>query len=149
MDAPVAVTVHWTNPAYSATDSTCQGPGLPAELERVELRGIARWAAHDTVLAARDARGRDGAPDSVTLALTGQWSVWVVAIDRAGNASCASRVLGLNVPPLEVPPAFRAPDTVLTLYDLAGRRLPSLPTRPGVYFARSRAGERRRIVVVR
>jgi hypothetical protein len=71
----------------------------------------------------------------------------LVAVDSAGNRSCASAEVLANVPTTAVPPGDAGADERERCFDVAGARARP-PLRPGIYWC-VRGDRRRRLVLVR
>lgn len=146
----LAATVRFTLPAFDA-DTTGGVRGCPAgpqpctDLDSVFVWLEVRGSHRPQLVYAAAVRGREGELLEVPIATDSVATVWAITRDVAGNRSCASNHVGVNlvtgVPPAVVPPA-------LEWFDVAGRRLRKKPTAPGVYFWR-RGRERGVRVVLR
>lgn len=154
MGVPLAVllaaTVRFTLPALDA-DTTggavlcAAGPRTCADLDSVFVWIETRGSRSPRQILAANVRGREGQPFEAGVPDDSVATVWVVTQDIAGNRSCPSNHVGLNLV-ASVPPAAAAP--ALEWFDVAGRRLAAMPTAPGVYFWR-RGRERGVRVVLR
>ena len=74
-------------------------------------------------------------------------TVWVQTSDAAGNRSCESNYVGVNVT-AGVPPAPFPTQPSAQWFDVAGRRIRP-PGVPGVYFVRLGRGRPAHAVVIR
>lgn len=140
----LVTTVLFGLPASSADtlSAYCQGITPLRDLAEVRLVCTRRYSALAETVAVKDVRGREGLQDSLQFDDQGlTWTCILVTRDTAGNESCPSNRIAVNLPPVSVPFQER-----VMYYDIGGRRIPT-PKSPGVYFVRE--GARARRVVVR
>jgi len=74
------------------------------------------------------------------------WSVWAIARRQNSPWSCMSQGLAIGPWPTAVPIEYPGPDRIPRFYDVAGRRM-ARPPPSGVYFVRTAAETRKRLVV--
>jgi len=153
--APLAIVlaalVHFTLPTFDAdttgTAVLCSASPVNAchDLDSVFVYLQVRGSTREQLVHRASVRGREGELLEVAIATDSVATVWAITKDVAGNTSCRSNHVGVNlvagVPPAATPPA-------LEWFDVAGRRLREKPTAPGVYFWR-RGRERGVRVVLR
>ena len=124
-------------PAFDAVDTLpCVTSSNPnTDLESCFVMAQLRGSKTATVVARLYVAGMQGQLDSVFIPIDAPASVWVYTTDHAGNRSCDSHVMGINVPPtLGVPPD--ATTVARTQwFDVAGRRV-AKPNAPGIYYWR-------------
>jgi len=148
----LVITFHvarFTLPAEDADSrGACSGIRPLFDLATVE---VVAWTGHGDpyTLAVKNVKGKAGLPDSLLFSDMGLGPMWVGVRtrDSTGNVSCVSNLVALGTPTVsvELSPSL-TPEP--RWYDVAGRRLASPPTTPGIYFV-SDHGHVRRLVVVR
>lgn len=145
--AAVAAVVQWTNPCYLRATEGC-GPGLSplTDLDSVRVVAQVRWNPQPHVVATRSERGRECLPDTMTVPGDSVQTVWIYTKRRANAVwSCASNLAGVNLT-LDVQP--EPPTQRLEWFDVAGAKLPGVPTRPGWYITRDARGRRKARVIL-
>lgn len=144
-------TLEWTNPSWEASELNSCTPSdslLLHDLDSVFVYGRGRWATQDTIFAKLLARGLEGFPMQCVLEIPASWMgpLWVAHVDTAGNVSCPSNWVHVNIPPTSVPPvSTEIEDRTIRWYDVSGRRIKS-PTHTGIYF--KRVGRTKSVTVV-
>ncbi|MFN0131245.1 MAG: hypothetical protein ACKVW3_01735 [Phycisphaerales bacterium] len=139
------VALSWTNPATLADTALCSmSANAYSSIGTVRIHGSPAGSRRDSLLLEVPCAGA-GLRQTATLDIAGQWSLWIVSVDRIGNESCRSNTV-ITQPALGAPDL--PPSEGVTWHDAAGRRLDGAPTMPGVYFERL-AGRTRKVRIVR
>lgn len=153
----LATTLNYTIPVWEATgcDSlvvVCDSLGACQEIRSPERMGAVEvwWGVRYgefRLLRVKDVVGREGERDTLEVPSDTLASVYLVAVDLAGNKSCASRTITVNGR-VGVEEGQPKPLPVGLWYDIAGRRIPK-PTTPGVYFHSLPGVWRKKIVILK
>ena len=141
LDALVAMTLHFTYPTRSEAHCTMLVDVPLDDLAAVEVHFWPRYAHQDSVIYTAPANGREGTPESLTVTVDSEGTLWVVTVDNAGNASCASNYVGVAYT-TSVPPQWSASQRT-EWFDVAGRKYHTEPNMPGVYLVRQGKNMRR------
>lgn len=181
-DIAAAFNVHsYTIPRREAVSSTsCDTvaqlcvprPSAPAQdscwliysttLESVSKVRIYWWprnASSSSVLREKSVLGRGGQSDTIRLPDSPAASAWLTVLDVAGNESCASNWITVNIPTTSVGESPGGAAFPARWYDISGRRRRELegltPAEvrergvTGILFVQTSAGRARKIVVLR
>lgn len=140
--AALVVKLLFTLPSTNAmyVDSTayyCQGGAPLEDLSEVRIYGWPASGGPARVVARQDVRGRQGAPDTVSVE---PWPAgghyWVAAVDVTGNEGCVSDVVYSGpVTAVEDIPVDTIVETLV--FDVHGRRIRA-PSASGVYWTVTR-----------
>lgn len=126
-------------------------------VSKVRIHWWERYAPASYVLREKFVTGRGGQPDTLEYPDAPEASMWLTVFDAAGNESCRSNMITVNISTTGVAPQPSA--TVPFWYDIAGRRLHEFDGlspaqirergRSGVLWMRTAAGTAKRTVILR
>ena len=113
----LATVLQLTLPSFNADipkhlqPQTCNASAVPlTDLSRLEVWGAPQNEPVRMIMDL-DVRGREGQPIQVVFDDQGLvWTVWAVTADFAGNHSCRSNQIGVNLGPGIPDPTHAAPD---------------------------------------
>ncbi len=130
-------------------------------LAKTRIYWHARWAPASRLLREKLVGGREGQDDTLQVPSDTIATVWVTAVDSAGNESCASNLETVNLPPTGVESPTWCIGDQYRWFDVAGRHHQVADDRPippavlpsGIYwrrhYRRAEVLESRRFVVLR
>lgn len=132
-----AWTLSFTAPDSAVSDTLPNGPTVgPTILSYGQLWGWPRYGGvQPQYLLTIPLSGQEGKHVTVTVDLTGVWTLYVVAVDVNGDASLPSNMVTVGGTTDVLPPLWALPPVPL-YYDLQGRRVTWPPPHAGLYFKR-------------
>lgn len=146
IEIALLLTISWTNPSTLQGVDGCGSPShvLLTDLKEVRVTGQQRGSTNTILLGIKNVEGHEGQRDTLTVDLPapGQWTITLVTIRSGGAVSCP-RYYGVGQT-LDVP---ERSTTEVVWYDVAGRRMKSKPTLPGIYW-RLEHGRTRQVVII-
>lgn len=150
MGIALGLQLHWTAPSYDALPGTCYADTLRVcnDVVFYKVLGIRPPMTEPILLRLVPGLHPAGTPVDVEVGVPSEaeaaWTFYVQSVDTAGNESCWSNPVTMNGV-ISAPPSAPVPQTAW--YDIAGRKLPSKPSTPGVYFEKQHSV--RKVIIVR
>ncbi len=96
-----------------------------------------RYAPAPYLMREKSVLGRAGQADTLRVPDSPEATMWVSVVDVAGNVSCGSNLITVNIPTTAVkdPPFWVGPGAEVRVFDIAGRRVRP-PLASGIYLQR-------------